>query len=142
MPITATVTQFSGGVSEYNNDGLYGAGNYLLALCGRYAITAQGIWGNGGAIVPITSEYIISPVKIISSDFANATDWNGANIYNQPILPNYYLQVFWNDVNRFLDIGTEWVRTAQGFQIINNGTTITGFDATTSNYTFYIYISK
>ena len=142
MALSVTVSQFSGGVDQYTNDGLNASANYLLALCGKYAITAQGIWGNGGAIVPITSDYIISPIKVVSSEFASATEWNGANIYNQPILPAYFLQVFWNDVNRFLDVGTEWNRTSQGFEIINNGTTISGFDATANNYTFYIYISK
>ena len=78
----------------------------------------------------------------MSADFVDATNWNGANSYGQPILPNYTLQVFWNDVNRFLEQGTEWVRTTNGIQILNNGTTITGFDASVNDYVFYIYISK
>ena len=142
MAISVTVSNFSGGVNEYTNVGLESGGDYLLALCGRYALIAAGASGGGGAIVPSYTGNIISPIKITSADFADATNWNGVNSYGQLILPNYTLQVFWNDVNRFLEQGTEWVRTTNGVQILNNGTTITGFDASVNDYVFYIYISK
>jgi hypothetical protein len=44
--------------------------------------------------------------------------------------------VFSNFIARYLTEGTEWVRTANGINVI-----MPGFDATTNSYEFYIDIS-
>ena len=114
--------------------------NYLIWLCGKYGAQANAIingTSGGGTVNPPSSGGLVSPVPITGSDFANATDWNGAGV-GFSIAPTYTLQVFWNDVNRFLTEGTEWQRTSTGIKIL-----MAGFDATTTNIgsTFYIYIS-
>jgi hypothetical protein len=138
------VSDFSGGTDEFTNSSLIGASDYLYALCGKYGIAAQSIVTSPGYVSPINPPLqtgLISPMKITSFNFANATEWNGNNSYGQEVLPNTQLEVYWNDLGRFLTEGTEWARTSQGFQIINNGTTISGFDAVLNSYVFYIYIS-
>lgn len=120
-------------------DGLVACSNYLLGLCGAYALTAQGIIsGGGGSITPGQPTIIQSPIYITGANFASATAWNGANSAGVTILAAYTLQVFWNDVNRFLIEGTEWSRTSTGVTIL-----ITDFNATTTNLesVFFIYIS-
>lgn len=116
-------------------------GNYGLMLCGRYLFPAQQQTG-GGTVVPISPntpiQSIISPIRITGANFASATAWDGNNGDNINILSSYTLQVYWNDIPRFLEEGTEWTRTSTGVTI-----DIAGFDATTTNLNsvFYIYIS-
>jgi hypothetical protein len=138
------VSDFSGGTDEYTNVGLISSSDYLYALCGKYGIAAQTIVGSPGYVSPITTgtAAFVSPIRITSFNFSSATEWSGSNNNNQEVLPSYELEVYWNDLGRFLNQGTEWLRTAQGFQIINNGTTVIDFDATVNNYTFYIYLSQ
>lgn len=129
----------------YNNnadtDILFAISNYGLSLCGVYLFEAQSATG-GGTVTPIgpstPTQTIISPIRITGANFASATAWDGNNGDNINILSTYTLQVFWNDVNRFLEEGTEWTRTSTGITI-----DIAGFDATTTNLNsvFYIYIS-
>lgn len=122
-------------------DILFIMGNYGLMLCGRYLFPAQQATGNN-PVTPISPvnplQPIISPLYITGANFASATAWNGNNSLGISILSSYTLQVYWNDVNRFLIQGTEWTRTSAGVTI-----DIAGFNATTTNLTsvFYIYIS-
>ena len=115
--------------------------NYAYALCGAYSlkglyILKNGINGGNVVINPVQTA-IQSPIMITSANFADATNWNGANDYGITIQPYYTLQVFADSLNqRFLIQGQQWERTLQGVEI-----TIPGFDATTDDYTFYIYIS-
>lgn len=116
-------------------------GNYGILLMGRYMFEAQQQTG-GGTITPISPvnpiQNIISPIPITGSNFSSATAWDGDNSDNISILSSYTLQVYWNDIQRFLIQGTEWTRTSTGVTI-----DIADFDATTTNLNsvFYIYIS-
>ncbi|HMI62487.1 MAG TPA: hypothetical protein VK518_16335 [Puia sp.] len=66
---------------------------------------------------------------ITSANFTSATDCP------LPALLGDSLQVFWNDLGRFLDQGTEWVYLAGGgFRILQPD-----FDATTANFSFKVY---
>lgn len=117
-------------------------GNYGLMLCGEYLFQAQQMTG-GGTVTPISPvnplQPIISPLYITGANFASATAWNGNNSENISILSSYTLQVYWNDIPRFLIEGTEWTRTSTGITI-----DIAGFDATGANIdsVFYIYINR
>ncbi len=119
-------------------DGLVPTANYLWEIMGRYGIAAQGLTGGGGSVTPVTpSVPIKSPIKITGTDFVSATEWEGANSDSISILPSYTLQVFYNDIQRFLDEGSEWNRTSTGVEI-----TLAGFDAITfPTVILYIYIS-
>jgi len=127
-----TTTPFSGGLNPVAySDELYSAANYLLHLCGSYALTAQAIISGGGGgtgtIVNPTSPYLI---PITSADFANATD------YNDPRIVGRNLAIFWNDIPRYLN-PNEFIYTSTGIEI-----TVPGFDATANDYTLFIYIIK
>ena len=76
-------------------------------------------------------------IRITSAHFVNATEWNGANSEGVSILPGYSFKVFDNNVNRYLDEGTEWQRTATGIQFL-----VPDFDSTVNSYTFYIHINQ
>lgn len=124
-----------------DSDIQFSIGNYGLMLCGRYLFEAQTRTG-GGVVTPISPvnppQPLVSPIYITGANFTSATAWDGANSLGISILSSYTLQVYWNDVNRFLIEGTEWTRTSTGITI-----DIAGFDATTTNLAsvFYIYIS-
>lgn len=130
---------------EYNQDpaseNLFQISNWLFALCGIYGLQAQYInGGSGGTVSPISpssTDSIISPLPITSSDFASATEWAGQNSFNQPILANYQLQIFWDDAQIYLEEDVQWTRTATGFII-----TEPGFDSTANNYQLYVFISR
>ncbi len=112
----------------------------LLRFNGQAAAIVSG--GGGGSVAPSGGGSIIkSPIRITSINFATATAWNGSNSDGITISPSYTLQVYWNDIQRFLVEGSEWSRTSGGIEIINNGTTITGFSALSNDYELYIYIS-
>lgn len=69
------------------------------------------------------------PVNFTSSNFSTST--------NCPIASDngMTLQIFWNDAQRYLVQGVDFAPiTGGGFTII-----ISGFDATTSNYSFYVF---
>ena len=117
---------------------LLGCANYLYSLC-NYAAQAIQITNSGGTvIVPGTPNIIKSPIRITGADFVDSTHWNGQNSDGINILPSYSLQVFYNDVQRFLDKDIEWTRTAGGLNI-----TLGGFDAVAfPTVELYIYISR
>jgi hypothetical protein len=135
-----TITQFQGGQNASDGEpSLVDTSNYLYALCAPYNLKAAYIINTNLPTVVVTPSGvsgIITPIRVIETDFIDATHWAGANSVNQAILPNYRLQVFANFVARYLLQGTEWVRTAAGIQII-----MPGFDATVNQYEFYIDIS-
>jgi hypothetical protein len=72
--ITSTLSQFSGGAyADSGNSSLEKISNYLYWLCGRYALVAQGISGEG-SIAPITAgianvpnrlDFIVSTTSVI-----------------------------------------------------------------------------
>lgn len=117
------------------------AANYAYALCGAYSLKAinilNGSTGGGSVVIGGGQTNIQSPIMITSADFASATEWNGANSAGVTIEPYYTLQVYADSLNqRFLDVNTQWRRTAQGIEIL-----LDEFDAETNEYIFYIYIS-
>lgn len=77
-----------------------------------------------------------TPIRITSSDFVDATNWEGANSAGRIITPANTLQVFANFIPRYLQQDMEWERTEAGINIL-----ITGFDAQETYYEFYIDIS-
>lgn len=127
---------------DYDSDSLFATSNYLYSLCGKYSLRAQAILNGsaGGGTVNIGGGGVAnvqSPIVITSADFADSTNWNGANSAGVVIEPYYTLQVYADSLNqRFLEVNTQWRRTAQGIEIL-----IDEFDAETNEYTFYIYIS-
>jgi len=135
-----TTTQFQGGQNPSNGEpSLVDTSNYLYALCAPYNLKAAYLINTNLPTVVVTPSGvsgIITPIRVIETDFIDATNWAGANSVNQAILPNYRLQVFANFVARYLLQGTEWTRTASGIQVI-----MPGFDATVNDYEFYIDIS-
>jgi hypothetical protein len=134
------VTQFAGGVTgQVEDPSITTTSRYLYALCAPYSLEASYIinnFTNGGTSPTSGLTSIVSPLRITQDDFANATQWNGANSINQVIYSSYKLQVFANFIARYLTEGTEWVRTANGINVI-----MPGFDATLNDYEFYIDIS-
>lgn len=112
--------------------------NYLFWLLNRWGLKAENVTGSGGTIAPISpSDTIKSPIKITGADFVSATLWNGQNYDSINIKATYTLQVFYNDIQRFLDEGTEWNRTSLGCNI-----TLSGFSAIDfPSVVLYIYIS-
>jgi hypothetical protein len=124
---------------DSNDITLTSTSDYLYALCSPYNLEASYIINNfTNGVIPNPYPYlnIITPIRITEADFINATNWNGQNSLNQPILSGYRLQVFANFVARYLSEGTEWERTGSGINVL-----LPGFDATTEQYEFYIDIS-
>lgn len=126
-------TNFSGGVTAYNpldtDYQLRDNANYLYNLCNKYVAEAKGIYYGSGEIIN-PSQPFAGLIRITSINFANATEYNNQNIVGRDI------QVFWNDISRYLVPNTEWQFTATGIKIL-----VEGFDAQTSDYTLYIYIN-
>jgi hypothetical protein len=119
------------------DDTLTSTANYLLTICGKYWLQSRFVSGTAGlVVVPSITPTIKSPIRITSTNFADATNWEGNNSDNIAILASYTLQVFANYVARYLDEGVEWQRTSSGVEIL-----IPGFDAQTNDYEFYIFIS-
>lgn len=114
---------------EQSKDDITATAAYLFNLCGGYgtraaALIAQGV---GGTVVTpsvpdgssaTTFDYLI---PFTAADFADAT------AYNDTRLVGHRLEIFWNEVNRYLTRGTEWAYTPTGIEIL-----IEGFDATLS----------
>lgn len=126
-------TNFSGGTTIYNpldtDYQLRNNANYLYNLCNKYAAEAKGIYYGSGEIIN-PSQPFAGLIRITSINFANATEYNNQNIVGRDI------QVFWNDISRYLVPNTEWQFTTTGIKIL-----VDGFDAQTSDYTLYIYIN-
>lgn len=108
---------------------------WLMGTFGQQAVVVANGSG-GGSVVPPGGVTIKSPIPITGNDFANATEWNGVNDDGINILASYTLQVYWNDIPRYLVQGTDWERTGSGIEIL-----IPGFDATTTNLDSLFYIS-
>lgn len=69
-------------------------------------------------------------LKVTQANFSNATDCNLTALVGET------LAVFMNDIPKFLDIGIDMhMLPGGGF-----GIDIPGFNATTNNYTFYVFI--
>lgn len=81
------------------------------------------ILGSGGGSTSPPNGYFPT-LTITQADFTTATDCP------IPALDGYNIEVFYNDVSRYLDIGTDWqVFVGGGFTIL-----IPGFDATASGF--------
>lgn len=123
------------------SDNLFQIGNWVWALSGIYGLQAQfEDTGSGATITPLSPSStggVISPVYVVSSDFVDATNWQGQNAEGQTLLATDILKVFWDDAQIFLEEDTQWTRTATGVNILE-----AGFDATANDYTFYIFISR
>ncbi len=109
--------------------------DYLYELLKRWALAAAAIVddNNGGSVAPITPsgsftfDYLI-PVLGGVPQFTNATDYDDVRIIGKN------LEIFWNDIPRFLVAG-EWAYTPTGIRIL-----VAGFDATVNTYDFKIFI--
>lgn len=109
-----------------NDSSLTATVNYLIWIMGRFRLMAIGIisGGSGGGIItpiqpPIVNEKYLIPIS--GADFATAT------AYNNPYIVGKNLQIFYNDINRYLEAG-EFTITSTGI-IIN----LPDFDATSTN---------
>lgn len=114
-------------------DGLQAVADYVYALCGRYIWDAIAILDgdSGGQVAPATGgsdfsfKYLI---PITAADFADADS------YDNPLIAGRAVQVFWNNINRYLEIGTELIYTATGFNIfIDDGSGGNSFNSQTTN---------
>lgn len=124
---------------------LNGTTNYLIQLCGKYYLQANAAMGSGGSVIPPGNVNIIkSPIPITGSLFGSSLSWTGVNNDGVNVLSSYFLQVFYNSLNKFITEGIDWTRTATGFDVIPNGVNIpSDFDALTLNSgdIFQIFIS-
>lgn len=105
--------------------------NYLFSLCAPFNAEAAYILANGSGgtnVSPVNPGLGTYLIPITSADFASATE------YDNPLIIGKQLEIFWNDIPRYLD-ASEYGMTATGIEIL-----ISGFDSTTTNYTFKIYI--
>jgi hypothetical protein len=81
--------------------------------------------GGSGGVGPGT----FSVRQLVSSNFSTSTNCP------LPALNGDSLQIFWNDVGRFLVEGAEWTNLAGGGFSIS----VPGFDATANSYSFTLY---
>jgi hypothetical protein len=126
----------------YDDDNDYedivASANYLYALCGKYAILANYVVNSstgGNFVTPVSlgqSPYLI---VVRGSEFSNATDYANLNLVGKT------LSIFWNDIPRFLippgQDNPEYEVTSTGITIL-----IDGFDASSFDYTFFIFITN
>jgi hypothetical protein len=122
--------------------------NYLFALCGGYGRRAAVILaagGSGSVVSPIspasdslaTEGDFVYLIPIRGTDFSTTDLVDGkATKYNDARIVGEQVQVFWNEVNRYLE-SSEYTYTPTGIQVL-----IDGFDALTSHAgsTFKIYL--
>jgi hypothetical protein len=107
--------------------GLQETSIYLLGLCNIAA--AAFIVSGGGTVTPSQPNQFVYLIPITGADFYDATN------YVDPRIVGESLQIFWNDVNRYLNTD-EFESTAAGINIL-----ISGFDAILNpNYSLKIYI--
>jgi hypothetical protein len=108
--------------TEWQN---YSGGGFSILIPGFNASTSSyslTLYANNVAYPP-------GPQNFTSSNFTSSV--------NCPI-PAYNgmtLMIYWNDAQRYLVQGTDWTPLAGGGFTI----TISGFNATTSNYSFYVF---
>lgn len=124
---------------RWGNDGgaqtdasLRAVANYLIWLCGRYALQARNILGitsGGGAVTPGGggSSANAFPLYIRSADFTNATQ------YTNPVMAGQNLIVFMNEINRYLIPEVETTHVGNVITI-----NIPGFDAEANEYNLVI----
>lgn len=114
---------------DSNYAGLQETSIYLLGLC-NLAASALVISG-GGTVTPNQPNQFVYLIPITGADFFDATN------YNDPRIIGKSLQIFWNDVNRYLET-SEYESTSLGVNIL-----VAGFDATTNpTYQLKIYITN
>lgn len=108
--------------TEWQN--LSGGGFKILvpgfdAAANSYLLT---VYANNVAAPP-------GPQHVVSSNFSTTVDCP------IPAFNGMALQIYWNDANRYLVLGTDYTA------ILTGGFTITipGFNATTTNYSFYVF---
>jgi hypothetical protein len=111
---------------------LRSSANYLIWLCGKYALQARSIMGivSGGGVTVTPGGGGAGegfPLYVVSADFDNATEYtneviNGKNIF-----------VYMNEINRLLTPNTEFSVSGGTVTIL-----IPGFDATVNDYHFVI----
>lgn len=112
---------------DSNYSGLQETSIYLLGLCNLAA--SAFIVSGGGTVIPNQPSQFIYLIPITGADFYDATN------YVDPRIVGESLQIFWNDVNRYLN-ADEFEGTASGINIL-----IAGFDAILyPNYSLKIYI--
>ncbi len=109
---------------------LFATSNYLIALCGKYWLSANASISGSGSISPIIPPPSLTYlIPITGSDFADATNYNDNRIIGKS------LAIFWNDINRYL-FTNEFSVTSTGINIL-----VPGFDATANpTYELFIYI--
>jgi len=111
-----------------SDSALRGLGNYLIWLCGIFGQQARS-GSAGGSVIPIppTTPFVYL-IPITGADFEDATNYNDTRIVGKQ------LQIFWNDINRYL-LSSEYSGTSTGVNIL-----VPGFDAT-ANPTYELLIS-
>ena len=84
----------------------------------------------GGSVIPINpTEPFVYLIPITGADFSDATNYNDTRIVGKQ------LQIFWNDINRYLE-ADEFENTSTGINIL-----VPGFDASAKpTYSLVIYI--
>ena len=130
MPIQASVTQFSGGVTAYNNPTIDGVSDYLYWMCGKFALEAQVIFG--GVVNPVPQTINIYPFVISGNDFA----LDGVS-YNNPDIVGDKLMIYVNQysANWYTDSQNAFIYTATGIKI-----TLPGFNAFSGNPQFSVVL--
>jgi hypothetical protein len=131
LSLTATITQFSGGVTAVvPSESLVATSNYLFSLCRGYNLQAQNIInvGGGGSVSPVAPTSTVFPLYITSADFTDATH------YDNPDIVGYTLSIFINEWTQ------QWLVAPAAFSYTATGINITllGFDSTQLDYTILI----
>jgi len=112
-----------------NYSGMNAACLYLWELMNKYGIRAMGYSGSGSVAPPTPSGSFTYLIPITGADFTDATN------YDNPKIVGKILQIFWNDINRYI-LSSEYAQTSTGINIL-----IPGFDATANpTYELLIYI--
>lgn len=94
---------------------LFETSRYLYALCNKYIFKAKSIVNHGGSVSPVLPDDsdCTGLVYITAADF----EADGKTVY-RPDWDGKALQIFWNNVNRFI-IPPEWQYVAGGgFKIL------------------------
>lgn len=98
MSLIVDTTQFSGGVSAYQNPTLEGTANYLYWICGKFQLGAQYIitGTGGGSVVPINPGATPNPseFEVTTSSFIP----EGTSTINIPAYVGYNLLFVRNNV--------------------------------------------
>jgi hypothetical protein len=121
---------------EWGNDGgaqtdtVRQVANYLIWLCGKYALQARAILNitsGGGSVTPSSGGDSVFPIYITDSNFTNATQYEDSRINGRNII------VYFNEINRYLIPSTEFSVSGDTLTIL-----VPGFDATANTYNLVI----